>query len=257
MMTITVSMYGYGGREYYGGINDRISTEDRGNLYFENGDITYCPTNNTVAIFYSQTDSPNLTMEVYKMGKVTSDLSVFANLKSDIDVRFELKNNNIADVDCDGKIIPNDATEILRKVLRKDYLMPIETITSEITTETTIETVNDTLVVYFSATDTTKRTAKSISNILKADIYEIVPKQPYTAADLNYGNSDSRTSIEMNDSNSRPAISGSIENIDKYNVIFVGYPIWWGETPHIIYTFMESYDFSGKTIIPFCTPGNS
>lgn len=113
------------------------------------------------------------------------------------------------------------------------------------------------LVAYFSATGTTKKVAETISNVLSADIYEIVPKEPYTDDDLNYSNNNSRTSIEMNDNSSRPEISGSLENIGNYDVIFLGYPIWWGEAPHIIYTFMESYDFSSKTIIPFCTSGSS
>ena len=113
------------------------------------------------------------------------------------------------------------------------------------------------LVAYFSATGTTKQVAETMSDILSADLYEIVPKEPYTDDDLNYSNNDSRTSIEMNDNSSRPEISGSLENMENYDVIFLGYPIWWGEAPHIIYTFMESYDFSGKTIIPFCTSGSS
>ena len=113
------------------------------------------------------------------------------------------------------------------------------------------------LVVYFSATNTTKPLAEYIADGLGADIYEIVPATPYTSADLNYGNSSSRTSIEMNDPNARPDISGSVNNIEQYDVIFLGYPIWWGQAPRIISTFLESYDFSGKTIVPFCTSGSS
>ncbi|MDE6747387.1 MAG: flavodoxin, partial [Oscillospiraceae bacterium] len=89
------------------------------------------------------------------------------------------------------------------------------------------------------------------------DIYEIVPETPYTAADLNYNDSKSRSTIEMNDPNSRPAISGSVENMGQYDIVFIGYPIWWGDAPRIVSTFMESYDFSGKTIVPFCTSGGS
>ena len=109
------------------------------------------------------------------------------------------------------------------------------------------------LVAYFSATGTTKGVAEHIANGLNADIYEIVPEDPYTDADLNYNDNNSRTTIEMNDPNARPAISGSVENMEQYDIIFVGYPIWWGEAPRIVSTFMESYDFSGKTLIPFCT----
>lgn len=113
------------------------------------------------------------------------------------------------------------------------------------------------LVAYFSATGTTKGVAEHIANGLNADIYEIVPEEPYTDADLNYNDNNSRTTIEMNDPNTRPAISGSVENMEQYDIVFVGYPIWWGEAPRIVSTFMESYDFSGKTIVPFCTSGGS
>ena len=113
------------------------------------------------------------------------------------------------------------------------------------------------LVAYFSATGTTKGVAEHIANGLNADIYEIVPEDPYTDADLNYNDNNSRTTIEMNDPNARPAISGSVENMEQYDIIFVGYPICWGEAPRIVCTFMESYDFSGKTIVPFCTSGGS
>jgi flavodoxin/predicted small lipoprotein YifL len=113
------------------------------------------------------------------------------------------------------------------------------------------------LVAYFSATGTTKGVAEHIANGLNADIYEIVPEDPYTDTDLNYNDNNSRTTIEMSDPNARPAISGSVENMEQYDIIFVGYPIWWGEAPRIVSTFMESYDFSGKTIVPFCTSGGS
>ena len=84
-----------------------------------------------------------------------------------------------------------------------------------------------------------------------------MPEQPYTADDLNYNDSSSRSSQEMNDPDSRPVISGSVENMEQYDVIFLGYPIWWGEAPRIINTFLESYDLSGKTIAPFCTSASS
>ncbi len=114
------------------------------------------------------------------------------------------------------------------------------------------------LVAYFSCTGTTEGIAKHIANILDADTYKIEPAQPYTTADLNYNNSSSRANKEQNDPTARPEILGSIPDIDKYDAIFIGYPIWWGQAPKIIYTFFESYDdFSGKMIIPFCTSGSS
>lgn len=113
------------------------------------------------------------------------------------------------------------------------------------------------LVAYFSATGTTEGVAENIAGGLDADLYEIVPEEPYTDADLDYHDDNSRSTIEMNDSSSRPAISGSVENMEQYSIVFIGYPIWWGEAPRIVSTFMESYDFSGKTIVPFCTSGGS
>lgn len=113
------------------------------------------------------------------------------------------------------------------------------------------------LVAYFSATNTTEGIAEHIANGLNADLYEIVPEVPYTTADLNYNDNNSRSSIEMNDANARPAISGSVDNMQEYDIVFIGYPIWWGDAPKIINTFLENYDFSGKTIVPFCTSGSS
>lgn len=113
------------------------------------------------------------------------------------------------------------------------------------------------LIAYFSATNHTEGIANHLESILEASLYEIVPETPYTSDDLNYNDSSSRSSQEMNDPDARPAISGSVENMDQYDVIFLGYPIWWGEAPRMINTFLESYDLSGKTIVPFCTSASS
>lgn len=114
------------------------------------------------------------------------------------------------------------------------------------------------LVAYFSATGNTETVANHIKDILGniADLHEIVPETPYTSADLNY-NTDCRANREQNDDSARPAITGSVENMEQYDVVFLGYPIWWGRSPKIIHTFLESYDFTGKTIVPFCTSGGS
>lgn len=113
------------------------------------------------------------------------------------------------------------------------------------------------LVAYFSNTGNTENVAAHISAILDAELYEIVPEDPYTAEDLNYNNDDCRANQEQSDASARPAIAGSVENMDEYDVVFLGYPIWWGDAPRIINTFLESYDFTGKTIVPFCTSGSS
>lgn len=113
------------------------------------------------------------------------------------------------------------------------------------------------LVAYFSATGNTESAAEKLAEGLGADLYEIVPEIPYTSDDLNYSDSNSRSSIEMNDPDARPAISGSVENMEEYDVVLLGYPIWWGEAPRIMSTFIESYDFSGKTLAAFCTSASS
>lgn len=113
------------------------------------------------------------------------------------------------------------------------------------------------LIAYFSATNNTEGIANHLNDILDADLYEIVPEQPYTSDDLNYNDSSSRSSQEMDDPDARPVISGSVDSMEQYDVIFLGYPIWWGEAPRIINTFLESYDLSGKTIAPFCTSASS
>ena len=113
------------------------------------------------------------------------------------------------------------------------------------------------LVAVFSASGVTRKVGEKIARIAGADFYEIVPKQIYTPADLDWMNKKSRSSVEMNDPSARPEIAGSAINMASYDTVIVGFPIWWGIAPRIIETFLESYDFSGKTIIPFCTSGGS
>lgn len=112
------------------------------------------------------------------------------------------------------------------------------------------------LVAYFSATGNTKNVAEHLESALGAGLYEIVPEQACSSADLDY-NSDCRANREQNDPSARPAISGEDIAPEDYDVIFLGYPIWWGKAPKIICTFLERYDFTGKTIVPFCTSGSS
>ena len=119
------------------------------------------------------------------------------------------------------------------------------------------ENASKALVVYFSATGNTKAVAETIARLQDADIYEIVPEQPYTEEDLDYNDGSTRATAEQNDPEARPVISGSIEDMDRYDVIYVGYPIWWGDMPRILYTFFDTYDLTGKTIVPFCTSGGS
>lgn len=113
------------------------------------------------------------------------------------------------------------------------------------------------LVAYFSASGTTAKVAETLAEAIGADIYEIEPAAPYSKADLDWTNQKSRSSIEMSDPAYRPAIAGKRDNMDDYDIVFVGFPIWWYVAPHIINTFLESYDLTGKTIIPFATSGGS
>ena len=114
-----------------------------------------------------------------------------------------------------------------------------------------------TLVAYFSATGTTKAVAQQLAEVAGADLHEIKPEQPYTDADLDWRDKQSRSSVEMQDKHSRPAITAKLQNMQDYDVVYVGFPIWWYTCPTIINTFMEAYDFSGKTLIPFATSGGS
>lgn len=113
------------------------------------------------------------------------------------------------------------------------------------------------LVVYFSRTGNTEELALYVADYCNADVFEIEAKEPYTEEDIDYGNSNSRTSIEQNDSSVRPEIANQVTNMEQYNLIILAYPIWWGQAPRIIDTFLESYDFTNKTIIPFCTSASS
>ena len=114
-----------------------------------------------------------------------------------------------------------------------------------------------TLVAYFSASGVTKGAAEQLAAVAGADLHEIKPAQPYTDADLDWRDKQSRSTIEMKDRTSRPAIMNKLANMQDYDVIYVGFPIWWYTAPTIINTFMESYDFKGKTVIPFATSGGS
>lgn len=113
------------------------------------------------------------------------------------------------------------------------------------------------LVAYFSASGVTAGVAEKLAVAAGADLYEIKPAVPYTKADLDWMDKQSRSSVEMSDPSSRPEISGRVDNMDEYDVIFVGFPIWWYVAPTIINTFLESYDLTGKTIILFATSGGS
>lgn len=159
-----------------------------------------------------------------------------------------------------GPSYPTEAETFTQADTKPDEAVPEETTQSETVQLENTDTVSehaDTLVVYFSATGHTEPLAKYAAEYLNADIYEIVPETAYTNADLNYNDSSSRSSKEQNDSAARPAIAETLPDISGYDTIIIGHPIWWGQAPKIIYTFLESYDWSGKTLVTFCTSASS
>ncbi len=113
------------------------------------------------------------------------------------------------------------------------------------------------LVAYFSASGVTARVARDLADAVGADLFEIEPAEPYTAADLNWQSSSSRSSVEMNDESCRPAIAGKVADMAGYDTVYVGFPVWWYVEPRIIDTFLEAYDFTGKVVVPFATSGGS
>ena len=117
--------------------------------------------------------------------------------------------------------------------------------------------MNKTLVAYFSASGVTKRLAGNLAKATGADLFEIVPQVPYTDADLNWMDKNSRSTKEMKDKSSRPAVAGKVADMESYDKIFVGFPIWWYVAPTIVNTFLEQYDLTGKTVVPFATSGGS
>ena len=123
--------------------------------------------------------------------------------------------------------------------------------------EQNAEPTSHILVVYFSATGTTKGVAEKLAEGLSADLYEIVPEEPYTDADLNYNDRRSRTSVETDDPACRPAIAGKLPDLTAYDTVFIGYPIWWGDTPRIVSNFVENVDLTDKTMAVFFTSGSS
>ena len=113
------------------------------------------------------------------------------------------------------------------------------------------------LVAYFSASGVTKNVAEELAKVEQADLFEITPEKLYTQEDLDWKNQQSRSTLEMKDPTCRPAITGQVEDMARYEAVLVGFPIWWGREPSVVDTFLEAYDFSGKRIVPFCTSGGS
>lgn len=139
----------------------------------------------------------------------------------------------------------------------KDKEAPSQAEEQPQTEDTDESTASDAIVVYFSATGTTKGVAEKIAEAAGADIFELIPAEPYSDADLDWNDKNSRTTIEMNDPDARPAIANDTVDLSGYSTVYIGYPIWWGDAPRMMSTFVEAHDLDGKTVIPFCTSGNS
>ena len=139
----------------------------------------------------------------------------------------------------------------------EDKSVPEQTEAKPESSVTDESAATDTIVVYFSATGTTKGVAERIASVTNADIFELIPAEPYSDADLNWHDSRSRTTIEMNDPSARPAIANDTVDLNGYTTVYIGYPIWWGDAPRMMSTFVEAHSFDGKTVIPFCTSGGS
>lgn len=150
-------------------------------------------------------------------------------------------------------VVPETITAAEPETTAPAATEPEETVAEE----TAIPEHTDTLVVYFSATGHTQPLAELAADYLNADLYEIVPETAYTDADLNYNDASSRTSQEQNDAAARPAIAGELPDLSGYDTVIIGHPIWWGQAPKIIYTFLEHYDWTGKTLVTFCTSASS
>lgn len=162
-------------------------------------------------------------------------------------------------VGCSAQIIPSvsapaDSTAASAVA---ESTVDADSIESEAETSGTATTEEHTLVVYFSATGTTKAIAEKIAGQTGASLYAITPAQPYTSDDLNYNDNNSRANREMNDASVRPELAGDKIDLDSYDAIYLGYPIWWGTAPRIVESFLDSYSCDGKTIYLFCTSGSS
>ena len=153
-------------------------------------------------------------------------------------------------------------TLILALMMIPGYSMAEDAVSSATISVNTLPPIQENenasvLVVYFSTDDTIRAAALTAADALGADVFEIVPANPYTADDLNYNKTGTRATVEQRDSSARPEIAILPESLEQYSTILLGYPIWWGQAPKIIYTFLESVDVSGKTVVPFCTSASS
>ena len=244
-------------------VNDRTLLPVRAAVETLGGEVSWNGDTRTAALSYDGNtieltiDSP--TAYLNGAAQTLDTTPVIINDRTMLPIRFIAESFGF-DVEWDQSTqtvtISGSAAETAQP---KPTAAPAESTTAEPSTgpQAGEQEENRMLVVYFSATGNTESLAQTIAEVTGADIYEIVPEEPYTSEDLNYSNDGCRANQEMNDPDARPAIAGGIENMDEYDTILLGYPIWWGTMPRIINTFLDTYDLSGKTIMPFCTSGSS
>lgn len=241
--------------------NEPISVTDNGSL-----------SNGLISSQKSSTESERQNADQFSSGDTASSLTeASAEVSISVPAQSSEKTDNASEIiqntdntPVQSESVPQFTTAVSSQSSQSSSssVLPPQNVPESTATESisqpepTEEDNMKTLVVFFSCTNTTKTLAEYAADILSADIYEIIPVEPYTEADLAYY-TNGRADREQNDPSVRPAISGSVSNMSDYDVIILGYPIWHGQAPRIISTFLESYDFSEKTIVPFCTSHSS
>ena len=244
-------------------INERTYIPVRGLIKALGGSAQWDNNTKTAVLSYGS-DEIRLTIDsttaYYNDNAVTIDTApLIVNNRTMLPARFIAESFGF-DVNWEGESKTITVSEITGG--EPSTVETVSEATTDLAASTAENTKSDnasskTLVVYFSNTGNTESAANTIAEATGGDIYEIEAMDPYTDEDLNYNNDDCRANTEQNDPAARPEIAGSVENMDEYDTVFIGYPIWWGDAPKIICTFMESYDFTGKTVVPFCTSGGS
>ena len=235
------------------------------NMWYSNA-INWAAENNIVAGYdngnFGVNDTVTLEQVITILWRYTGNTSEIQNSYSAQAIQWATENNIVSTpFEATKNATRADVAVILFRYMTLEQNQTAEPVITEPETITeptqNAENKSNTLVVYFSATNHTKTVADYIAEELNADTYQIIPQQQYTSDDLDWTDNSSRVNAEHNDPDFRPAIAGELPDLSNYDTVFVGYPIWWGEAPNIVKTFVENVDFSGKTMIPFCTSSSS
>ncbi len=238
-------------------------------------EITLTVAGKRLSVIWAENSSVDALRELLRQGDITLDMSDYAGFEKGAPLPEALPQNNeqmhtdAGDVILyQGKqfVIYYDTNQWSLTPLGKisgiskselQELLGSGNVTAVLSLRNVAASEKKVLVAYFSCTGNTEKIAALLADELSADIWQITPETPYSSDDLNYSNSSARATREQNDASARPGVRGAVGNMEDYDVVFLGYPIWWGQAPKIMYTFVESYDLTGKTIVPFCTSGSS